>query len=553
LSERHIPYWPAHVPREIPVPARSIYANLRESATRAPGAEAINYYGARISYGHLLEDCERLAGFLQVALGVAAGEPVLLQMQNSPQFVIAHYAILRARAVVVPLNPMLREGELDAIARETEARVMICAQDLMGLAGRRIEAGALRHAVIAAYSDLCPAVPSVPAPPSVLAPRAEARGPGLVTWSEALAAGMCAKPEDARPGDLCLIAYTSGSTGRPRGCMHPHRTVMANIVAYAHWIPMDVRSAVLGALPLFHVTGMQGAMHAPIYSGARTVLMTRWDAGAALGLTRAERITHWRLITTMLIDMLGHRDFTADNLRSLDWIGGGGASMPEAVAARIEELTGRKYIEGYGLSETAAATHINPPDRPKRQCLGIPFVGVSSLIVEPDTLRELGVNEVGEILISGPQVFAGYWRNEEATSAAFVEIGGRRYFRSGDLGYSDEEGYFFLVDRLKRMINAAGFKVWPAEVEALLHAHPGIRQACVVGSGDPRRGETVKAYLVPREGARLDPGEIAEWCRERMARYKVPAAIDVVEALPLLASGKVDWRTLQDEERKRSR
>jgi fatty-acyl-CoA synthase len=194
--------------------------------------------------------------------------------------------------------------------------------------------------------------------------------------------------------------------------------------------------------------------------------------------------------------------------------------MPEAVAKRLTDLTGLAYVEGYGLTETMAPSHINPPQRPKRQCLGIPIFGVDARVVDPVTLAELGLGEVGEIVTHGPQVFQGYWRNPEATHAAFVEIDGKRFFRTGDLGRYDEDGYFFLVDRLKRMINAAGMKVWPAEVEATMHAHPDILEACIIAAKDERRGETVKAVIAlkPERRGKVGAEQIIAWCREHMAQ-----------------------------------
>ena len=221
--------------------------------------------------------------------------------------------------------------------------------------------------------------------------------------------------------------------------------------------------------------------------------------------------------------------------------------MPAALAKRLEEM-GLIYAEGYGLTETMAQTHCNPRAHAKRQCLGIPVCDVESLVVDPETLRELPLGEVGEIVSRGPQVFEGYWNNPEATAAAFVEIGGERYFRTGDLGRIDEDGYFFIVDRLKRMINASGFKVWPSEVEAILYGHPAIKEVCVVAAKDPYRGETVRAVVVLRPEFRVSTGEeaIIAWARENMAAYKVPRLISFVDALPRSGTGKILWRTLQE-------
>ena len=228
--------------------------------------------------------------------------------------------------------------------------------------------------------------------------------------------------------------------------------------------------------------------------------------------------------------------------------------MPEALAAKLQERIGLPFLEGYGLTETAAPSHSNPPHRPKRQCAGIPYFDTDSRVIDPVTLQELGPNEVGEIITHGPQVFQGYWKQPKATADAFLEHDGKKFFRTGDLGYYDEEGYFFITDRLKRMINASGFKVWPAEVEAMLYAHPDIQEACVIGARDAHRGETVKAVVVLKPAARgkLRPEDICAWAKERMAAFKYPRVVEFVDALPKTGTGKVFWRKLQEEENRKS-
>src|SRR5690606_28456481 len=340
----------------------------------------------------------------------------------------------------------------------------------------------------------------------------------------------------------------SGTTGAPKGCMHTHYSLMATIVQGVRWNPLTDQSTTLATLPFFHVTGLQASMNGPIYSGGTSVIMTRWDRKVAAELIQRYRISSWRNISTMVIDFLSDPDIRNYDLSSLVAIGGGGAAMPAAVEEKLFELTGLRYLEGYGLSETMAGTHINPPDAPKAQCLGIPVFDVDSRVIDVETGRECGVGEVGEIITHAPQVFQGYWNRPEETAAAFIEHDGKRFFRTGDLGYYDEDGYFFLVDRVKRMINASGFKVWPSEVESLLYRHPAILEACVIAAPDARRGETVKAVVVLREGAQLTAEELVAWCREQMTAYKVPTQVEFVEALPKSPTGKLLWRELQERE-----
>ncbi len=346
------------------------------------------------------------------------------------------------------------------------------------------------------------------------------------------------------------VMWNMGTTGLPKGCIHPHRSIMHNAVAGSLWGTASPESVVLAVVPMFHITGMVSMMHTTIYCGGTLVIMPRWDRDLAGRLISHYRVTSWTNIPTMVIDLLGSPRFAEYDLSSLSYIGGGGAAMPQAVAQRLFDQYGLRYSEGYGLTETAAPSHSNPPDHPKQQCLGIPFMSTDARVVDPDTLRELPVGEQGEIVIHGPEVFDGYWKRPDATEAAFIELDGKRFFRSGDLGHMDEEGYFFLTDRLKRMINASGFKVWPAEVEALMFRHPAIQEACVIAARDAYRGETVKAVVVLRSEQRgqVSEADIVAWCHDNMAVYKAPRIVQFADALPKSGSGKVMWRALQEAE-----
>jgi len=296
--------------------------------------------------------------------------------------------------------------------------------------------------------------------------------------------------------------------------------------------------------------GVLGVVH----SGSTHILMPRWDRELAGRLISRYGVTHWTCIPTMVIDLFGSPNYKSFDLSSLRYISGGGAAMPHAVAQRLQDEFGLTFAEGYGLTETAAPSHANPPERAKLQCLGIPIFGVDSRVVDPATMQELPVGEIGEIITRGPMVFKGYWRHPEATKDAFVEFEGKTFFRTGDLGRMDEEGYFFMTDRLKRMINASGYKVWPAEVEMLLYRRPAVQEACIIAARDAYRGETVKAVVVLRAEAkdRTKAEDITAWARENMAAYKVPKIVEFVESLPKSGSGKVMWRLLQDEEAARS-
>jgi fatty-acyl-CoA synthase len=550
MGDRHLSSWPPSAPRELTPPQTSLWSNLEAAAARDPNKACLVLYDSILSYGQVQAECERLAGFLQKECGVKRGDRVGLYMQNSPQWVIAFYAILRADAAVVPVNPMNRTAEVDYMLQDSGATVLIAAQELASQVTPLLGSPQLQHLIVAAYSDYLTTETDLVVPEFLRAPREKLSGPGLTLWVDAMARDLEPLPHTATPDDLCVIPYTSGTTGHPKGCMHIHSTVMHTTIAGPYWFGKYDDGCVLTVLPLFHVTGMQNSMNGPIYMGATIVLLPRWDRAVAAELVQRYRVTDWTAVPTMVVDFLSSPDIEKYDLSSIRLMGGGGAAMPEAIAQKLQDLCGITYLEGYGLSETIAPTHMNPPQRPKQQCLGIPIFGTESLIVDPDTLKELPPGEVGEIVTRGPQVFKGYWNKPEANAQCFVEIDGKQFFRTGDLARTDEDGYFFLVDRLKRMINASGFKVWPAEVELMLYAHPAVQEAVVIGTKDPRRGESVKACLVVKNELRdtIDENSFIGWCQGRMAAYKVPRSVEFMDSLPKTLTGKILWRELQERE-----
>ncbi|HYE39085.1 MAG TPA: long-chain fatty acid--CoA ligase [Ramlibacter sp.] len=561
MDRPHHKFWPKRLPHSLTVPATSLWDNLATSARRYPDKPAIVFFGRAFRYAEVQRQAERLAARLH-ALGVRKGHRVLLDMQNCPQLLIAHFAILRANAVVVPVNPMNRAEELKHYIVDPDAKVAITTGDL---AAEIAKADAqlpreqrLAHLVVTQFTDAFdPQAPEAGAMPDAwkdwLLPRhplPTLQDGQAIAWNEALANELPLPPLEVGPADLAVLPYTSGTTGNPKGCMHPHSSLMHNAMASNVWGNATPEAVTLLVVPMFHITGMVSVMHSSIYTGSTLVMMPRWDRDVAGRLISAYRVTNWTNIPTMVIDLLGSPHFASYDLSSLAYIGGGGAAMPQAVAQRLLEQFGLRYVEGYGLTETAAPSHTNPPDAPKQQCLGVPFISCDARVVDPETLRELPPGEQGEIIVHGPMVFDGYWRRPEATAASFIEFAGKRFFRTGDLGRTDEDGYFFLTDRLKRMINASGFKVWPAEVEALMFRHPAIQEACVIAARDSYRGETVKAVVVlrPEFRGRVGEQDIVAWCRENMAVYKVPRIVQFADALPKSGSGKVMWRSLQEAE-----
>ena len=557
----HYAFWPKRLPYQLTAPQTSLWMNLQISATRYPQKVALVFMGRTWTYSQLQLEAEKIASALR-KMGVKKGDRVVLDMQNCPQLVITHFAILRLDAVVVPVNPMNRTEELKHYILDPDTKVAVTTADLapeLAAASNALEKKErLQHLLVTQFTDAFDAAnigpEELPETWSVWLKTVHAlpllEDGQVHAWASALQDKVELGPVTAQSEDLALLPYTSGTTGLPKGCMHTHGTIMHNAMSSGLWANGTPENKCLCVVPMFHITGMVSVMHATIFMGATLILMPRWDRDLAGRLISKWKVTHWTNIPTMVIDLLGSANMAQFDLTSLQNIGGGGAAMPEAVAQRLIDQFGLRYIEGYGLTETAAPSHSNPPDAPKKQCLGIPFMSVDARVVDPETLKELPQGESGEIVMAGPQIFKGYWKRPEATASAFFERDGKSFFRSGDMGRIDEEGYFFMTDRLKRMINASGFKVWPAEVEALMFKHPAIQEACIISTKDAYRGESVKAVVVLRSThkGQVSEQDIIDWCRDTMAVYKVPRVVEFLEVLPKSGSGKVMWRALQEAE-----
>jgi len=530
-AQPHLRHWPPGVPLALPRPAHSLWGALAASAETSAAKTALVLGDETLSYAELVQQAEALAGWLQRCAGVARGDRVLLWSQNSLQFVVATYAILRADAVVVPVNAMWTTDEVQHIVDDSGAHVAIVAAAFAAT----LPGTGLRDGVVIGDGgnggEGNPALRFTP-------------------WAAALAAQQRPLPPRAGADDLAVLPYTSGTTGRPKGCMHTHASVQSANRAAAAWRSQTGDDVFLGVAPLFHALGMQNGMHLPLMLGATVVLLPRWNRDAALALIARYRVTCWAAPPTMLLDFFSNPALTPEAVVSLELVNGGSAPMPEALEATMRTRFGVAYQEGYGMTETASFLHGNPPQRPKRGSLGVPGPGVDSRIVDPVTQQPVPPGEVGEIVVSGPQLMLGYWNQAQATAEAFIDIDGRRYLRTGDLGHVDADGYFFMTDRLKRMITVSGYKVWPAEVEAKLHTHPAVHEACVIATPDARSGEAVKALVVRAPGAALDAASLIAWCRGAMAVYKAPKVVEFIDQLPKSNTGKVLWRELQERERR---
>jgi fatty-acyl-CoA synthase len=555
INTAHFAFWPKRVPHQLVYPEVPVFEFLETSARRYPDTTAVMYYGSRISYSRLFDEACRLAAML-AGLGVKKGDRVALYLQNTPHFIVGFYGILRANAVVVPVNPMLNEREVSQLISDSGAVAAITTSDLHHKLVNLEEKSRPTNVIVGRYSDYLPQAPELPVPESMLNDTdTHIDGPGLWPWRQSLENTEAPPPPlEAGTSDMALLPYTSGSTGVPKGCVHTNATIISNTVSSAVWHNMMAGNVMLTTLPLFHVTGLVHSMLAPVYAGSTMVVLTRWDRQAAVLAIEKYKCTHWTNITTMVVDLLNDPDIGSRDLSSLMVIGGGGAPLPEAVGKKLLDFTGLEYVEGYGMTETISQTHFNPPDRPKLQCIGIPDFGVDARIIDLDTQEQLGAGEQGELIINGPEVMEGYWNRPEEDEKTFITIEGKRFLRTGDICSMDQEGYFYIVDRSKRMINAAGYKVWPTEVEGVLYQHPAISEVCVVGVPDPVRVENVKAFVVlanDYEG-RISEQEIIDWAKQQMAAYRYPRMVEFVKQLPKSGTGKIQWRQLQEMEKKKA-
>lgn len=528
-------YWPPHLPRTLAPATITLAQCLKRSAARAPGRIAISFFGHDVTYTRLLEEASAFAGWLRRRGGVKPGDRVALYLQNSPQWVIAYYGTLLADAVVVPVNPMNRAAELGRILADSGAQIAVCSQELVEFA-----IGRVREIIVASYADYLPGQSAFELPEWMTEPaRAVA---GCHAWSAVIAARETLPASAADPGDLAILNYTSGSSGEPKGCRHTHRSILHSTAGLTLWHGHTSETVFLGVAPMYQIAGLVNSLNCAIYCGGTLVPMPRWNAALAARLIERNQVTFAGLAGAAIADLMSSAAFGTHDLASLQRLSSGGSTMPKALWDRIYKTFGLPFIEVYGMTETGTIA-INPIERPKPQCLGVPFFNADVRVLDSGETS-------GEIIVRGPQLFEGYWNRPQDDAEAFLEIDGQRFFRTGDIGYADDEGYLFMTDRLKRMINASGYKVWPAEVEAILHDHPDVLEACVIGARDAQRGETVKALIVlrPDSGRRVDAPAIIEWSRQRMAAYKYPRVVEFVSALPKSPAGKILWRELQDRE-----
>jgi fatty-acyl-CoA synthase len=541
-------HWPKSLPRSLDYPEVPMFEPAETSARRYPDKPVIIYYGREISYREFWDSVLKFATYLK-KIGIIKGDRVMLHLPNSPLFVIACYGIWRANAVVVAADPMLSAEGLKELINDSGTRAAVTMASSLPRINAIRTATTLERVIAGEFADYLPPEPTLPVLPSMLAPRGSI--PRDVTpWARVMRIALKPPQIQVGPDDLAVLMYTSGTTGERKGAAHTHRSMIANTLRPAYWNCKYPSSVHLSVLPFFHITGMHYGMSAVIYTGGTMVILSRWEREAAIQAIEKYRCTHWTNVMTMIVDMLAVPDIERRDLSSLIMFGGGGAAMPKAVGERLSAM-GLSYMEGYGLTEAGSGTHKNPAERPKLQCLGIPGFDIDALVIDPESLEEMPVGKSGELILRSPSMMKEFWNKPVETARAFLTINGEQWLRTGDLVYMDDDGYFFMVDRLKRMVNRAGLKVWPAVIEGEYYKHPAVREACIIGTPDDRVGEEVKACIVLNQDytGRITEEELKAWGKERFAAYEYPRIVEFVREMPKNAAGKILWRQLQLEEK----
>jgi len=519
---------------------------FRHTAARHRDNALVHYFDKSITAGQLEAWSDALAVALQKR-GAEPGERIAMYLQNIPQVFIAVLAAWKCGAVIVPCNPMLRERELTKILSDSGSRILISQEDLyVDVARAALPATAVQHTITTSPFDL---LEEGAATPRVLSGVRRMRHPNIPDLFELASAhaGQTPEPVEITGDDVAFMVYTSGTTGEPKAAMNTHRNVVFATSVYESWIGLTPQDTILGLAPLFHVTGLIGHVTLAMLTASPLVLFYRFDVDEACRLAERHRATFTVSAVTAFIALLNSEAMAKHDLSSLTKVYTGGAPTPPGVLADWHERTGTRIHPMYGLTEATSPTHMTPHNSlpPVDARTGAMSVGVPVFNTDVRVVTDAGYDatpyEIGELVIAGPQIIPGYWQKPKETAAALS--GGE--LRTGDVGFMDDEGWFYLVDRAKDMIVASGFKVWPREVEEVLYLHPAVREAAVIGISDPYRGETIKAVISLKAGQTITAEEIKAFARERMAAYKYPRVVEIVEDLPKTTSGKIMRRLLQ--------
>lgn len=547
--------YPEEIPTSIAYDEKPLHGFLEESAEANPEKKALHFMGKEMTYQELYTQAKKMAHYLQ-DLGVKKGDRVAIMLPNCPQAVISYYAILLSGGIVVQTNPLYKERELEYQMKDSGATVLICLDILVPRVTNVRDNTDLEHVIVTGIKDY------LPFPKNLIYPFIQKKQYNMVVkveqseethvWQQMLenTSPDFQKIEVNPMEDLALLQYTGGTTGFPKGVMLTHYNLVANVQMSKAWMYKmnDGEQTVLGVLPFFHVYGMTTVMNIAIMQGSKMVLMPNFDPGKTLQAIDKHKPTLFPGAPTMYIALLNHPDLKKYDLSSIEACMSGSAPLPKEVQEQFESITGGKLVEGYGLTETSPVTHANFiwGDRVNGS-VGVPWPDTDCKIVDMEIGEEADTGEVGEIAVKGPQVMRGYWNNQEETEQVLKD----GWFHTGDIGYVDEKGYFYIVDRKKDMIIASGFNIYPREVEEVIYEHESVQEAVVAGVPDPYRGETVKAYVVLKEGHQVTEEELNEFCREHLAVFKVPKLYEFRSELPKTTIGKILRRQLIDEEKQK--
>ena len=548
--------YPADVPTEFDFPQVPLTRLLDDAASAFPAGIAIAASGNTFTYRRLRELVDRFAGGLS-SLGVTAGDRVALVLPNCPQHVIAFFAVLRLGATVVQCNPLSTEAELSEQLADCMPTVVVCLDKSIATVEKVRARVGIRHVVVTSLADYLPAATRIRLRlplPSARAQRARlvADVPatdGVVRFTALADHKRPAQQASIDPATaVAVLQYTGGTTGTSKAAKLSHTNLVANAYQMRLWLPEATsgRETTLAVLPLFHVYGLTLCLLTTVLLAGRLVLLPRFDLDLVFDAIDEERPTLFPGVPPIYQALLDAPRLRRTDLHSIRACVSGAMKLPIDVQERFERVTGGRLVEGYGTTETSPATHCQPLSGPRPAgSVGLPLPGTDARIVDPDDpTREIPIGEPGELAVRGPQVFLGYW-SADGDEQPLLDDG---WLLTGDIATMDEAGFFSIVDRKKDLVIAGGFNIYPAEVEAVIRSHEAVADCCVIGLPDRYRGETVKAFVVPRPGAQLQESDVIEHCSTRLSAYKVPKMVELRDDLPRTAIGKALRRLLVAEE-----
>lgn len=542
------------VPSEINIPEKPLYSLIDDAANTYPEKTAIIFFDKKITYKQLKEMIDRFAHALQEH-GVKKGDVVAIMLPNTPQFVISYYAILKIGGIVTPLNPLYKSAEIKRQLLDSGAETIILL-DLLYPEFEIIKNEVkMKNIIVTSIKDFLPPLLKMLYPLKYKTPKIKYE-PNMHKFMDLLKYSPEYKPVNINPKeDLAALMYTGGTTGIPKGAMLTHYNLLSNAVQIKYWFkPRIEPMVVLSVLPFFHIYGQTAAMNYVFVHMATMVILPRFDVKDMFKSINKYRVTVFHGVPTLYIQIINSPLVKKYKLDTIEACISGAAPLPIEVQKKFEELTGGKLREGYGLTETSPVTHVNPIlGKFKVGSIGLPVPNTLAAIADPDNNVLLPPDSIGELVISGPQVMKGYYNMPEENAKAFFELGGFRWFRTGDIAKMDEEGYFYIVERKKDLIKYKGYSVYPREVEEVLYKHPAVKEAAVIGVPDPEVGEQIKAFVVLKDEfkGKVKEEEIIEFVKTQIAPYKYPRIVEFRDSLPKSAVGKILRKVLRDEEIKK--